>query len=303
MIARLLKILLLALLASALAWASAWVSAGRGEVALLGFIVLITLHPAVLGIEFAWMATANRHDPAPPSTHLQRLRAWWGEVCAATRAFGWEQPFRHGRWPDRLPPNRGRAGLILVHGYFCNRAVWNAWLRRLNAHERPFVAVTLEPPFGSIDGMVQTLEDTVHRMEQATGCAPVIVAHSMGGLVARAWWSRWGRPGRVRRILTLGTPHHGTLTARLGLGVNTRQMRPDSDWLSTLRRAESRLPPPLTCFFSHCDNIVFPSSTACMPGADNRHLEAVAHVRMVEHPDVWHEAMRLLNLPEANPHD
>ena len=303
MIARLLTILLLTLFGSGVIWATAFVSTGQAEMALMGVLVLIALHPGVLAVEFLWMSSANRRDPAPPSNRAQRLRAWWGEVCAATRAFGWEQPFRVARWPDRLSSRPGQTGLILVHGYFCNRAVWNPWLRRLHAQERPVVAVTLEPPFGSIDGMLQTLEDAVLRMERATGCAPVIVAHSMGGLVARAWWARWGRSGRVRRILTLGTPHHGTLTAQLGLGVNTRQMRPDSAWLSALHAAESRMPPPLTCFFSHCDNIVFPASTACMPGADNRHLEAVAHVHMVEHPEVWREAMRLLNLPEATPHD
>ena len=48
------------------------------------------------------------------------------------------------------------------------------------------------------------------------------------------------------------------------------------------------------CFWSHCDNIVFPTRSATLPGADNRHLEATPHVRMVYHPDVFAEVMRAL---------
>jgi hypothetical protein len=37
---------------------------------------------------------------------------------------------------------------------------------------------------------------------------------------------------------------------------------------------------------------VFPATTATLAGADNRHLPAVAHVAMLEHPAVWAEVLR-----------
>ena len=37
-----------------------------------------------------------------------------------------------------------------------------------------------------------------------------------------------------------------------------------------------------TCFYGHCDNIVFPASTATLPGADNRHI--AGHARMCTWP-------------------
>jgi len=51
----------------------------------------------------------------------------------------------------------------------------------------------------------------------------------------------------------------------------------------------------LTCFYSHCDNIVFPASTASVAGADNRHLPGVAHVHMVSRPEPWEATLRWLS--------
>ena len=42
----------------------------------------------------------------------------------------------------------------------------------------------------------------------------------------------------------------------------------------------------LTCWYSNCDNIVFPAGTAMLPGADNRLVEGVAHMQMAFHPMV-----------------
>ena len=48
----------------------------------------------------------------------------------------------------------------------------------------------------------------------ASGLTPggqvVIVAHSMGGLVARSYLEEWNGAVRVSRLITLATPHHGS---------------------------------------------------------------------------------------------
>jgi hypothetical protein len=70
-------------------------------------------------------------------------------------------------------------------------------------------------------------------------------------------------------------------------------MRVGSDWLARL--AASEIPATrarFTCFWSHCDNIVFPTRSATLAGADNRHLPVTPHVQMVEHPAVFAEVVR-----------
>jgi triacylglycerol lipase len=81
-------------------------------------------------------------------------------------------------------------------------------------------------------------------------------------------------------------------------------MRLQSRWLQALQDAEGgRQASRCVCFFGHCDNIVFPASTATLPGADNRHLAAVAHVHMVDHEQPWAETLRCLALPATAPAD
>jgi len=106
--------------------------------------------------------------------------------------------------------------------------------------------------------------------------------------VVRRWWVEQGDDTRVHHAVTIGTPHHGTWLARLSLSRNVRQMRLQSGWLQTLAvREPAGRARRMTCFYGHCDNIVFPPASATLPGADNRHLTEVAHVHMVDHPAPW----------------
>ena len=299
MLARLQRIITLTLLALAAVWATVFLRADRPLWALAGALLILTGHSLVLAIEFAMLGHVGRHDPAPRPTPLQWLRAWWGEVVSATLVFGWQQPFRANAEPDFVPvglqvPAHGR-GVVLVHGYVCNRGIWNPWMRRLRAARVPFVAVNLEPLFGSVDAYAPLIERAVAQLEAATGLPPVVVAHSMGGLATRAWLQAYAADARVHRVITIGTPHRGTWLARFGRSINGLQMRLDGDWQKQLAAREPAWRfERFTCFYSHCDNIVFPASTATLPGASNRHVTAAAHVHMVFRPEVYDEAMRWL---------
>jgi len=275
----------------ALAWlgvlaAGLWLAAqGHAGMAAAVAGVAVFSHAVVLGLEFLLSRAASRAAGDPVAGIAATLRAWWAESLAAPRVFLWRQPFAHRRFPDHLPvpAAAARRGVVLVHGFVCNRGLWNPWLRRLGERGVPFVAVSLEPVFGSIDRYAGTIEAAVARLEAATGLAPVVVAHSMGGLAVRRWRVEGRNHRRLHRLITIATPHHGTALARLGFVTNARQMRRDSRWLNALReREQAEWAQQVTCFHSDCDNIVFPTRTATMSGADNRLLPGVAHVEMAD---------------------
>lgn len=298
MLARLQQFTTLGLLALALGWGAWMWDQGAPGWALGGAAVVVFGYAAVLALEFALLRAVHGSDPTPRASAGQLLAAWWGEVRSAPLVFCWRQPFRSRRWPDHLPLSAsGRTGVLFVHGFVCNRGLWNPWMQELTAQGVPFVAVNLEPVFGSIDTYLAIVEDGVRRLERATGRSPVVVAHSMGGLVLRRWWAEDGGDRRIRHAITIGTPHRGTWLARFAFSHNGRQMRSLSGWLQALGQREPvHRAAQFTCFYGHCDNIVFPPSTGTLPGADNRHIAATAHVHMADHPEPRAELRRLLGL-------
>jgi hypothetical protein len=260
---------------------------------------LLFAHPALLLAEALLMRGVSRHAGGAPVPLARLLRAWAGEWRASTTIFGWRMPWREHALPDHLPAAaRGRRGVVLVHGYVCNRALWNPLMTRLRTGGHPFIALSLEPVFGGIDGNVAPLADAVARLRAITGLAPVVLAHSMGGLVARAWLhagTEAGSPPPVESIVTIGTPHRGTWLARFGLSPNARQMRVDGEWLAGLSAATAPAPAPrFTCWWSECDQVVYPPPAAVLPGSDSRHLEGVGHVALSQRPEIADDLLRRL---------
>lgn len=175
-----------------------------------------------------------------------------------------------------------------MHGFVCNRGLWNPWMKRLRHTGTPFLAINLEPVFGPIDRYVEGIDAAVSQLEQATRCAPVIVAHSMGGLAVRAWLRDRSSDHRAHSVITVGTPHAGTWMARFALSPNTRQMQEGNPWLRALAASESPARRSLfTCYFGHCDNIIFPARNGMLEGAANHHVPGIAHVDLAFHPPIF----------------
>lgn len=271
----------------------AWQWPRSPGVAVAGALIPLAVFLLVMAVEFVLMHLTNRDDAAPRARLPQVAAAWWAEVWVALAVFCWRQPFRHQSLPDWLPAQpTGRRGVVLIHGFMCNRGLWLPWFSHLQARGHAYVAVNLEPVMGSIDDYASTIEDAVQRVTAATGRPPVLVCHSMGGLAARAWLRAHQADTRVHRVLTLGTPHGGTWLGRFSRAVNGRQMSLAGEWVGALHKAEPAGRSALfTCWYSNCDNIVFPATTAALAGADNRFVNGVAHVQMAFDPGVMQACM------------
>ena len=294
MISRLQQAITVLLVLCAASWFALWWRQGHEAIAVAGALAFFTGHAAVIGLEFLLLRRLSAGDPTPPATDAQLIRAWISEALQAPVVFCWRQPFRSRRYPDNLPSGgQGRRGVLLVHGFVCNRGLWNPWMPRLRARGVPFLAVNLDPVFGDIDDYTGPLQRAMQRLREATGQPPLIVAHSMGGLAVRAWWRAQGDHVEAPyHVVTIGTPHQGTWLGRFGSTTNTRQMCQGGKWIRQLERDE---PPSryrhFTCFYSHCDNVVFPPVVGTLPGADNRHLPGWSHVHLAYHPEVFNEVL------------
>jgi triacylglycerol esterase/lipase EstA (alpha/beta hydrolase family) len=195
------------------------------------------------------------------------------------------------------PPPRGLPGapvlpVLLIHGYACNSGYWLPMSKLLTGAGISHYGIDLEPPGAAIDDFVPQVHAAVERLCAETGSARVVVlAHSMGGLVARAYLRRHGA-ARIARVVTLGTPHHGTVLAGFGPGSNAAQMRRDSKWLASLAAGEADLQRKLfSSIYSVHDNIIAPQNSSDLPGARNMVFGAIGHVALGRHPEIMRCAL------------
>ena len=297
MLARLQQLITISLLAASLTWL-AWFYNSTPMLAVFGFLLILLGYTAFLGLEFLLLRYINKTDSAPLATPAELVQAWLGETLVAPRIFCWRQPFRAHAIPDNLAPGsvvKGQRGVVFIHGFFCNRGFWNPWLKRLQGTGHAFVALSMEPVFGSIDDYTPQIDAAVQQVTAATGMRPLLVCHSMGGLAARAWLQTMRADGAVHHIVTIGSPHQGTWLARFSHSLNGQQMRLASSWqaqldagMPTNRRAL------FTCWYSSSDNIVFPTTSATLAGADNRLVRGKAHVQMAFSPPLIEATLALL---------
>ena len=247
------------------------------------FASLAVLLGQRLGIVLTTYAIAlAHHSPAPRLGWLRAVTMVFAEVFAFLRLFIFILPWeRLWMGEDRLSPQGGRP-LLLIHGYGCNRGAWWWLRRRLEAAGFSVATVNLEPVYVDIDHYVTAIEA---RIEAACGLAGsnriTLVGHSMGGLAARAYLARHGT-ARVAQLVTLATPHAGSLLARMGMGANARQMEPGSPWLKSLSQQIPDL--PIVALRNAHDNFVMPQDSQRLPSALDVELPGLGHLAMLFSP-------------------
>ena len=209
------------------------------------------------------------------------------EFAARFICFNWSQPFPALAVGPDPGGTKGGAPILLVHGYLCNRGLWVKFRRRLeDAGLGPIYTISFTPLFGGIDALVPELEARIETICMETGAPKImIVAHSMGGLVARAYLVQ-SRRARVGKLVTLGSPHHGSQLSRLGIGLNACQMRDHSEWIQTLEELEAADPgsdrrPRTLSIYTLNDDLVYPPESSVLEWAENVPVSAIGHMGLV----------------------
>jgi triacylglycerol esterase/lipase EstA (alpha/beta hydrolase family) len=257
-------------------------SAGLGAGAVLAVRFLITANNF-------WLAWKHRSE-TPPSMQidfLQAIRLVLSEFAATMLTSSWLMPFR--TFNGVVYPDSGTLPVLLVHGYACNSGYWKPFSHVLRRYRISHYTVNMEPIFADIDSYAQAIHARIeaicgtHRCERL-----IVVAHSMGGLAMRAYVRAHGA-GHIAKIITLGTPHHGTALANHATGLNAVQMaragereaRAPGEWLRGLAEGETADTRALiVSLYSHHDNIIAPQDSAFLPGAKNIGLPGIGHVAL-----------------------
>lgn len=240
--------------------------------------------------ELAWVSAHVLLYPLGARTPALRLdpRIRPGEQPAIARALFADDPLA-----ARIP-------VLLVHGLVDNRSVFSVMQRSLR--RRGFADVctwNYSPLLSDVARGAADLGAHVERICAQTGHDRVhVVGHSLGGLIARHYVQRQGGDRRVESLVTLGTPHQGSLLAHVGPTPLIRQLRPGSPLLRELAEPAPGCRTTVTAIYSDLDQVVLPTSAGRCDhvdlGARNVLVHGVGHMSLPRHRAVVDEVAATL---------
>ena len=195
---------------------------------------------------------------------------------------------------------------LLLHGFFQTRNIWEVMERRLRRDGYGVISLDLGGLFWryntkSIDHQGKFLASKMEGICSKYNLKHFhIIGHSMGGLIARQYIQFHGGSERVKSLITLGTPHHGTPIAALGIGLmgggllsqSPLQMLPNSRFLKRLH--QQPFPPsiPLTSIYSKQDYIASWWGSVLRPHQNELYkkniiIPNVGHTELTHHSGVY----------------
>ena len=191
--------------------------------------------------------------------------------------------------------------IVFVHGYMQNRVGFLGLARALARKSLGPMFGFNYPWFVSITSNAERLERFVERVCKETGTGAVdLVCHSMGGLVAMEMMANEARREtlKVRRVVTIATPHAGVMWRGPLLGIGAGSLRRGSKLLEA--HAGVTLAVPALSVFSSHDNVVHPkeSSSLAKRGGRDVEVEGLAHLAILFSPKVAEHVGAFLTEPD-----
>lgn len=245
----------------------------------MGVVPLVWSALRIAGVTLGALAVVPMAVNAAAYALAARARRRWGHSCPDDEGTPWSSRV-HGfavecaaAWPllgvpvsawRRPAPGPSTRPVIVLH---TRGAPAGRLLRRLLSAGFDPWPVGCSRLLGGIETNATQLAHAIDRIRATRGVARVdVVAHGLGGLVARAYLRRPGAAGTVGRVVTLGTPHGGPVAR---------------DW-ADLADGEP-LPPhvELVSIFSSEDAFVVPPSRAYHPDAFNVEMAGVGHLSLL----------------------
>lgn len=145
-----------------------------------------------------------------------------------------------------------------------------------------FSELNLLMTLSSIPTLAEKTREQVKKMKAQYRCSQVdIVAHSMGGIVARYFVQALGGDGTVRKLITLGTPHEGTELSKFSLLPHLKELKPGSRLLMELNGSPIPTRTQGLSISAELDLLIKPKHHAFWKGVRNIHLKNVGHAGLL----------------------
>lgn len=182
-----------------------------------------------------------------------------------------------------------RPPLVLVHGLWDSPRLFRRLVERLGGARDPLLIPHLPHGVGIVP-LEELAGQLGRQIEAAFGAEQPLdlLGFSMGGVIGRTWIQLQGGHRRVRRLISVGSPQRGTLTALpwpRPLLAGIADMKHRSRLLRRLNTDLGALA-AVECLSYYCptDAMVVPGWEAVLPVGDRRRLPVWTHQQLIRDP-------------------
>lgn len=201
--------------------------------------------------------------------------------------------------------------VLLVHGIVHNRSAFIAFRRRLESEGWENVyTLNYSTRHGSITRMVEELAWKVEEILEKTHSSQIdIIAHSLGGIVARYYMTFGEGRGKVKNLITLGTPHQGThksvLLKPFTGGSISADLRHNSYLLRSLNQTALARDSKITSIYSAKDWVAGDENNCMVTGTPanayrNIAFDHVGHLGLLYKQEVYDSVIHAITADELS---
>lgn len=238
-------------------------------IAFLVFLVILYV-VVVLAVSLPyWYECGNspcEDIPSPSYTTRSVARLTLEDAVSAMKlciAFPLDPIMRHIENADEHADKADYPPVLLVHGLYHNPSGWmylrkalrKAGFRKIHTMAYSSWNTGIEAVTTHLDSSVKTLETRYQ------GRKPILVGHSLGGLIIRNWLANEENQKRIHGAVTLGAPHRGSKMAALAVGALGKSLCPANPFFEDLARKEKAASIPCVSLVSEADTMVLPQQS------------------------------------------
>ena len=187
--------------------------------------------------------------------------------------------------------------IVLIHGLWNTSDIFKSLTRKLDQYSIDYFAPTLQHEFGKV-----SIIDLTNFLNQLIinkyGLKKEIdlLGFSMGGIIGSYWLKNFEGNKRIKKFISVGSPHKGTLTAQVVprfplKGIS--EMKINSKLLKDLYASNDFLE-NVDCisFFTNWDLMVFPGWKAYLPKGNKYSLNIFKHKNLMKNEYAINEIVK-----------
>ncbi|WP_088328985.1 alpha/beta fold hydrolase [Lacimicrobium sp. SS2-24] len=230
---------------------------------------------------------------------VYQLWQFYLEIVHAVVVMSYWLVFKSNRNGRHRLVDKTQPAVLCIHGFHMNGSCFWGLRQALERQGMATFSVNLGRPYVDpkkyVDSLHTALEESFNSHQQQ----PVhLLAHSMGGLVCRMLLQHYPEDiHRIKSVITLGTPHHGTqAVGDFTLPWLKEMFHPHSPLLHQLPEFSDMAPQlPVMTLASVNDLVVFPIHRALLNNTTQVRLCTISHMGLLMNPRVTRRIVRWLN--------